>query len=447
MEDSLFSRIKHAWNVFLNRDPTNAYKRWDFGSSYSYRPDRPRVAHGNDRTIITSVFNRIAMDVASISIQHVKLDDNKRYLETVEDGLNNCLTLEANIDQTARAFIQDVVMSMLDEGSVAIVPVDVDTDPTNTEAYDILSLRTGKILQWYPQHVRVSVYNDRTGKREELVLPKRYVAIVENPFYAVINEPNGTMKRLIRKLNLLDVVDEQSSSGKLDLIIQLPYSIKTETKRQQADKRRSDLESQLMGSKYGIGYVDATERITQLNRPVENNLLQQVEYLTSMLYSQLSINQSIMDGTADEKTRLNYENGCIEPIVSVIVDAMKRTFLSKTARTRKHTIMAFREPFKLVPVDKIAEIADKFTRNEIMTSNEIRQAIGMKPSAQPEADELRNKNLNPVGGVPTTAGAETGGGGASEADLDAIVNQLLSGIESDINSIIDEYDPGSGEGE
>ena len=392
MENSFTSRLKHAWNAFFNKDPTDYYK--NVGTSYTYRPDRPRLTRGNERSIVTSVYNRLALDTSSVSIQHVRLDENNRFLSVIDSGLNNCLTVEANLDQTGRAFIQDIVMSMLDEGSVAIVPVDTTFNPEITGSYDILSMRTGQILEWYPSHVKVRVYNEKTGRKEDIVVPKNTVGIVENPLYAVINEPNSTMQRLIRKLNLLDVVDEQSSSGKLDLIIQLPYVIKTEARRQQAENRRKDIENQLAGSKYGIAYTDGTERITQLNRSVENNLMKQIEYLTSMLYSQLGITQSILDGTADDKTMLNYYNQTIEPILSAIVDEMKRKFLTKTARSQLQSISFFRDPFKLVPVNEISEIADKFTRNEIMTSNEIRQIIGMKPSDDPKADELRNKNLN-----------------------------------------------------
>ncbi len=395
MSMTVGSRLKHAWNAFLNRDPTPRY--WNYGPGYSSRPDRVRLSRGNERSIVTSVYNRIALDVASLNIQHVQLDNDDRFLKVIASGLNNCLTLEANMDQTSREFIRDVTMSMFDEGSVAIVPVDTDDDPNETGAYDILTMRTGKILDWYPMHVRVQVYNERLGKKEEVVLPKSMVGIIENPLYAVINEPNSTMQRLIRKLNLLDAIDEQSGSGKMDLIIQLPYIIKTEARRQQAEKRRKDIEDQLAGSKYGIAYTDGTEHITQLNRPVENNLMKQIEYLTSMLYSQLGITQSILDGTADDKTMLNYYNRTIEPIVSAIVDEMKRKFLTKTARTQHKSILFFRDPFKLVPVSELAEIADKFTRNEIMSSNEIRQIVGMKPSVDPKADELRNKNLSSEG--------------------------------------------------
>lgn len=388
---SFGSRLKHAWNAFTGTDYTT-YQ--DVGPGYSSRPDRIRLTKGNERSIITSVYNRIALDVAALNVQHIRLDENGRFLSVIQDGLNTCLTVEANIDQTARAFIQDIVVSMLDEGCVAIVPVDTTYDPSVTGSYDIQTMRVGKILDWYPQHVRVRLYNERTGAKENILVPKSTVAIVENPLYAVVNEPNSTMQRLIRKLNLLDVIDEQSGSGKLDLIIQLPYVIKTEARRQQAENRRKDIEAQLSGTKYGIAYADGTERITQLNRSVNNNLMSQIEYLTSMLYSQLGITQSILDGTADEKTMLNYNNRTIEPIISAIVDEMKRKFLTKTARSQSQSISFFRDPFKLVPVNDIAEIADKFTRNEIMTSNEIRQVIGMKPSDDPRADELRNKNLS-----------------------------------------------------
>ena len=385
-------RLQHAWNAFMNRDPTYNYQ--DLGNSYSIRPDRPRFTRGNERSIVTSVYNRIALDVSAISIQHVRLDDNGRFKEQMNTSLNSCLTLSANTDQTGRAFIQDAVMSMLDEGCVAIVPIDTTTDPNISDSYDILTMRTAKILDWYPNHVRIRVYNEKIGRQEETIVPKKMVAIVENPLYAVINEPNSTMQRLVRKLGLLDVTDEQTASGKLDLIIQLPYVIKTEARRQQAEERRKSIEMQLAGSKYGIAYTDGTERITQLNRSLENNLMKQIEYLTSMLYSQLGITQSILDGTADEKTMLNYYSRTIEPIISAIVDEMKRKFLTKTARSQHQSIVFFRDPFKLVPVNDIAEIADKFTRNEIMTSNEIRQIVGMKPSDDPKADKLINSNLN-----------------------------------------------------
>ena len=386
-------RIKHGWNAFLNRDPTYNYRDLG-GPSYGYRPDRMRFTRGNERSIVTSVYNRIALDAASIDIMHVQLDKDDRFESVRNSALNECLTRNANIDQTGRAFIQDVVMSMLDEGCVAIVPVDTTFNPDVTNSYDINTMRTAKIVEWYPAHVKVNLYNDRTGRKEDLILPKKTVAIIENPLYAVINEPNSTMQRLIRKLNLLDVIDEQSGSGKLDLIIQLPYVIKTDARRQQAEQRRKDIEMQLAGSKYGIAYTDGTERITQLNRSVDNNLMKQIEYLTSMLYSQLGITQAILDGSADDKTMLNYYNRTIEPIVSAIVDEIQRKFLTKTAITQKQAIAYFRDPFRLVPVNEIAEIADKFTRNEIMTSNEIRQIVGMKPSKDPNADELRNKNLS-----------------------------------------------------
>lgn len=392
MSETIGSRFKNAWNAFFSRDPTPIFD--DSGNSSSYRPDRYRPTRGNERSIITAINNRIAIDVAAIPIRHVRLDEDGGYLNTIDSGLNNCLNLEANLDQTGRAFIQDAVLSMLDEGCVALVPTVTDVNPDYTDSYDIYEIRTGKITEWYPKKVKVEVYNDTTGRKQQIIRPKRKVAIIENPMYSVMNEPNSTMQRLIRKLKLLDAVDEQSSSGKLDLIIQLPYVVKTETRREQAEKRRKEIEEQLTGSKYGIAYTDGTERITQLNRAVENNLLKQVEYLTSMLFSQLGITQTILDGTADEKTILNYRNRIIEPILSAIVDAMKVRFITKTARTQGQSISFFMEPFKLVPVSEIAEIADKFTRNEIMTSNEIRQIVGMKPSRAPQADELRNKNLN-----------------------------------------------------
>ena len=388
----LLTQIRHGWNAFLNRDPTGNYR--NIGPEYSYRPDRPRLTRGNERSIVTSVYNRIALDVASIDIKHCKLDENGRFISVVNSALNNCLTLEANIDQTSRAFIQDIVMSMLDEGCVAIVPIETDIDPNSTDSYKIFSMRTGKILGWYPSHVKVRVYNENTGRKEDIIVPKKSVSIIENPLYAVINEPNSTMQRLIRKLNLLDVIDEQSGSGKLDLIIQLPYTVKSDLRKQQAESRRQDIERQLTGTKYGIAYTDATEHITQLNRSVDNNLMKQIEYLTSMLYSQLGITQSVLDGTADEQTMLNYNSRTVEPIISAIVDEMKRKFLTKTARTQLQTISFFRDPFKLVPVNNIAEIADKFTRNEILTSNEIRQIIGMKPSDDPKADKLINSNIS-----------------------------------------------------
>ena len=392
MEINLGPRLKNAWDAFFNRDPTMYYR--DGGMSYSYRPDRPRLTRGNERSIVTSVYNRIALDVAALTFQHVQLDDNGRFSSVIDSGLNRCLNLSANIDQTGRAFIQDIVVSMLDEGCVAIVPSKTSANPILTESYEIGCMRTGKILEWRPESVKIRAYNDSNGQKEDIYLPKRVVGIIENPLYAVMNEPNSTLQRLIRKLNLLDAIDEQSGAGKLDLIIQLPFAIKGELKRAQAEARRKDIEMQLAGSKYGIAYTDATEHITQLNRSVDNNLMKQIEYLTSMLYSQLGITQAILDGTADEKTMLNYYDRTIEPIASAIADEIKRKFLSRTARAQGKTLMFFRDPFKLVPVADLASIADTFTRNEIMTSNEVRQIIGMKPSDDPTADELRNKNLS-----------------------------------------------------
>lgn len=384
--------LKHSWNAFANRDPTHSY--YDIGPSYSYRPDRPRLSRGNEKSIATAIYNRIALDVASVTIKHCRTDKDGRYIEDIDSNLNESLTLSANIDQTSRSFMQDVVMSMLDEGCVAIVPVDTVDDPTLTNTFDVQSMRTGKILEWFPKHVLIRAYNDKKGEKEDLLFPKDTVAIIENPLYAIINEPNSTMQRLIRKLSLLDVTDEQTASGKLDLIIQLPYLVKSNARRDQANQRRQDIENQLAGSKYGVAYVDGTEKITQLNRSLENNLLKQIEYLTNMVYSQLGITDTILNGTADEKTMLNYYNRTIEPFISAIVDEMKRKFLSKTARSQFQTIAYFRDPFRLVPVNDIAEIADKFTRNEIMTSNEIRQIVGMKPSKDPKADELVNSNIS-----------------------------------------------------
>lgn len=408
------SRLKHAWNAFMSRDPTPSYP---FGSGYasSYRPDRMRFTRGNERTIVTSIYNRIAMDVAAIKVEHVRLDQNGRYAELLDTGLNQCLSLEANTDQTGRAFIQDVVMSMCDEGVVAIVPVDTTINPKLSNSYDIRSLRVGQILEWFPKHIRVRIYNENTGRKEDLILPKNMVGIVENPLYATMNEPNSMLQRLKHKLALLDSVDEQTSSGKLDLIIQLPYVIKTDARRKQAEKRRGEIEAQLSGSKYGIAYTDGTEKITQLNRSVENNLLKQIEYLQNIVYAQLGLTTSVFDGTADEKTMLNYYNRTIEPILSAIVDEMKRKFITKTARTQGQSIVFFRDPFRLTPTEQLAELADKFTRNEIVTSNEFRQILGFKPSDDPRADELRNKNLNvspeeermtsegdPIGDIPVS---------------------------------------------
>lgn len=391
MELNIGARLKHAWNAFTNRDPT--YYQRSLGTGYSVRPDRPRLSKGNEKSIVTSIFNRIALDVSAVTIKHCRIDSNGRYIEDIDSDLNNCLNLEANIDQTSRAFIQDIVMSLLDEGCVAVVPIDTSIDPGITDSYKIQTMRTGKIIEWYPSHVKIRLYNDRKGEKEDIILPKKQVAIIENPLYAVINEHNSTMQRLIRKLSLLDATDEQTASGKLDLIIQLPYVVKTPARREQANLRRKDIEEQLAGSKYGIAYTDGTEKITQLNRSLENNLLKQIEYLTEMVYSQLGITQEILNGTADEKTMLNYNNRTVEPFVASIVDEMRRKFLTKTARSQGQTITYFRDPFRLVPINNIAEIADKFTRNEIMTSNEIRQIVGMKPADDPKADELVNSNI------------------------------------------------------
>lgn len=394
MEISFRSRLKSAWNAFFNKDPTPNYSEIGFGSFL--RPDRVRLTRGNERSIITAIYNRIAMDVAAVSIRHVILDDNNRFVREVDSGLNSCLSLEANLDQTARDFIMDVVMSMMDEGCVAIVPTDTDNNPKNGSvgSFDVDEMRTGKVVEWFPQYVKILVYNEYTGKKEEVIMPKTSVCIIENPLYAVMNEPSSTMQRLIRKLCLLDVIDEQTGSGKLDMIIQLPYVIKSKTRKEQAEARRQDIENQLARSKLGIAYTDGTERIVQLNRPLENNLMSQIEYLTNLLFSQLGITQGILDGTADEATMNNYNNRTIEPILSAIVDEIKRKFLTKTARTKKHSIKFFRDPFRLLPVSSLAEIADKMTRNEIMSPNEMRQVLGMKPSDDPKSDELRNRNLS-----------------------------------------------------
>lgn len=434
MELTIGSRLKKAWNAFRDQDETyyNVYndRYTSYSNGSSYRPDRTRLSTRNERSIVTSIFNRIALDVASIDIYHCRLDDNDRYKENIDSTLNNCLTLESNIDQTSRAFMQDVVLSMFDEGSVAIVPVDTIRDPMKTDSYEILTLRTGRIVTWYPKHVRVELYDDNTGIKREITLPKSRVGIIENPLYAVMNKPNSTLQRLIRKLVLLDSIDEQSGSGKLDLIIQLPYTVKSEARRQQAEQRRKDIERQLKGSKYGIAYTDGTEKITQLNRPLENNLMKQIEYLTSMLYGQLGITQGVMDGTADEKTMTNYYSRTIEPIVSSIVDEIKRKFLTKTARSQKQSIVFFRDPFKLVPVSDLAEISDKFTRNEILSSNEIRQVVGRKPSDDPKADQLINSNIsqpterleNISNGSDTTSNKENG-----KKAVDEVINNLMKG--------------------
>ena len=395
MADSFADRLKNAWNAFASRDPPfYSVPYQDLGYSSFNRPDRPHLTRGNERSIINAIFNRIALDCASITIEHAKLNDNDRYLHSINSGLNHCLTLEANRDQTGRAFMQDIVLSMFDEGCVAVVPIDTKMNPDVTGSYDILTMRTGKITEWFPNHVRVKVYNERKGYSEEIICPKSSTAIIENPLYTVMNEPNSTLKRLIHKLNLLDAIDEQSGSGKLDLIIQLPYVIKTEARKRQAEERRIEIERQLAGSKYGIAYTDGTEHITQLNRAVENNLMGQIEFLTNMLYGQLGITASIMDGTADDKAMLNYNSRTVEPIMAAITDEYKRKFLTRTARSQHQSIVYFRDPFKLVPVNDIAEIADKFTRNEIMSSNEVRQIVGLKPVEDTKADELRNKNLN-----------------------------------------------------
>ena len=436
-------RLQHAWNAFTNRDPTENY-RYSGEYSSSYRPDRPRLSRGNERSIATSVFNRIAMDAAAINMSHAKIDQNGRFVSYVSSGLNNCLTLEANKDQTGRAFIQDVVLSMLDEGCVAIVPVDTNKSNDGVNVVDIETLRVGKIKEWYPNHVLVELYNDQTGINQDLKLAKSAIGIIENPLYAVINEPNSTLQRLIRKLVLLDSVDNQSSAGKLDMVIQLPYVIKTDARRKEADKRKKDLEDQLNGSKYGIGYIDGTEKITQLNRPVENNLMSQIEYLTSMLYSQLGITTSVLDGTAEPKVMLNYFNRTVEPILAAIADEIKRKFLSKTARTQGQSVVFIRDPFKLLPLDNLAEIADKFTRNEIASANEIRQVIGMQPSTDPKADKLQNSNMpqppdsnivqstdpNQVPTPPTNNGLDL------EAERTKILNDVLDSLESEIDGII-----------
>ena len=426
METSFISRLKSGWNAFRNRDPTGAYTQ-NIGPSYSFRQDRNRFSRGNERSIVVSVYNRIAMDAAAISMKHVQLDENGRFSSEVNSGLNNCMNLEANIDQTGRAYMQDLVQSMLDEGCVADIPVETDKDPNLTESYQIRSMRTGKILDWYPRHVKVRVYNEESGQKEDIILSKKNIGIIENPLYAVMNEPSSTMQRLIRKLNLLDAIDEQSGSGKLDLIIQLPYSVKSDLRKKQAEQRREDIIDQLKGP-FGIAYTDGTEKIVQLNRPIENNLMKQIEYLTSQLYSQLGITQTIMDGTADDKTMLNYYNRTIEPIVAAIADERKRKFLSKTARTQGQSIMFFRDPFKLVPVNDLAEIADKLTRNEIATSNEIRQVIGWKPSDDPKADELRNSNISQAKQEPISGSGTTTTSSATSENKNAKQNSTNAGM-------------------
>jgi hypothetical protein len=390
MEMNIGSRLKHAWNAFLNRDPPGS--RY-YGGGYSYRPDRMRFSRGSERTIINAIYNRIALDAASITINHVKLDENNRFDSIIDSGLNYCLNTEANADQTGRGLVQDIVMTFLEEGVAAVMPEKTNFDPRYSNSYEIYSMRVGVPVEWYPNHVRVRLFNELTGQKEEITFPKKMVALIENPFYAVMNAPNSTMQQLVRKLALLDVVDEQAGSGKLDMIIQLPYVIKSPARREQAEQRRADIEQQLSGSKYGIAYTDGTERIVQLNRSLENNILKSIEYLTNMVYSQLGVTQEILNGTADEKTMNNYMNRIIEPVISAIADEFKRKFLTKTARTQGQSIMFFRDPFRLAPVSMIAEMADKFTRNEIMTPNEFRQVIGMKPSKNPKSDQLANRNI------------------------------------------------------
>ena len=437
MEKSFISRLKSGWNAFRNRDPTNFYRQ-DIGSSYSYRQDRMRFSRGNERSIITSIYNRIAIDAAQVVIQHVQLDKEGRFDHVIESPFNNCMTHEANLDQSGRAYTQDLIQSMFDEGCVADVPVETDKDPNLTDSYKIYSMRAGKIMDWYPQHVKVKVYNEWTGQKEDVIMPKRAVGIIENPFYAIMNEPSSTMQRLIRKLNLLDAIDEQSGSGKLDLIIQLPYSIRSELKRKQADERRNDIIDQLKGP-YGIAYTDGTEKVIQLNRPIENNLMKQIEYLQNLLYSQLGITQSIMDGTADEKTMLNYYNRTIEPILAAITDERKRKFLTKTAKTQGQSIMFFRDQFKLVPAGELATIADTLTRNEIATSNEMRQVMGWRPSKDPKADQLVNSNISQAkqnapaapsteisNSVKTDSSSKSGRASSMEALFDMPISQLMN---------------------
>ena len=436
MDLTLGARLRKGWNAFRNKNPTKEYQY--YGAPFSYRPDRPKLSRGNDRSIVNAIYNRIAIDVAAISIQHVQLDEDGRYSETINDSLNQCLNLRANVDQSGRDFVQDIVMSMLDEGCVAILPVDTDRNPDNG-SFDIYTMRTAKVVEWYPQHVKLKAYNELTGNKEEITVRKDTVAIVENPLYSIVNEPNSVMQRLIRKLNLLDAIDEHNSSGKLDLIIQLPYVVKGETKKRQAEERRREVEEQLVGSKYGIAYTDGTEKIVQLNRSVENNYMNQIEYLTNLAFSQLGITAEILNGTATEEAMLNYQSRILEPILAAITDAMKWSFLTPNARTRGQSIMFFKDPFKIIPIDKIAEIADKMTRNEIMTSNEIRQKIGMKPSKDPTADELRNKNLNQAAGEITGDGtADMGADGEGDAELMAMFEQMLDSLTGQIDSIVSE---------
>jgi hypothetical protein len=447
----VMDRVRRAFNAFTPQELDSNITQFrppeyaNYGTSFSTRPDRVSFRISNERSLITSIYTRIAIDAATVQLKHVRLDDQDRYLQDIDSGLNSCLTLEANVDQAARHFRQDIIMSMCDKGVIAVVPIDTTLDPQLTTGFDILTMRVGEIVQWYPKHVKVSVWNEVAGKRQELVLPKSLVAIVENPLFAVMNEPNSTLQRLLRKLSLLDNVDEASASGKLDLIIQLPYVIKSEARKQQAEQRRNDIEFQLKGSKYGIAYTDGTEKITQLNRPVENNLMGQIEYLTTLLYGQLGITAAVMNGTASEAEMLNYWNRTIEPMLGAVAEAMKRTFLTKTARSQKQSITYFRDPFKLVPLSQMAEIADKFARNEILTSNEVRQAIGMRPAGDPKADMLVNSNMPQGEGmvpkVPVTDDTEAEPENVEEDDSDpdaeanGILNQAFDGVDSTLDEL------------
>jgi hypothetical protein len=427
--------LRHAWNAFLNQAPSDPIRSAGYGISYGGRPDRVRLNASNERSLISSIYTRLGIDVASTEIRHVRLDDNDRFLEEIDSGLNNCLKLEANLDQAARAFRQDIATTLFDKGVAAIVPVDTSINPSTSGGFDIKTLRVGEVLQWYPKHVRINLYNEETGRREEITLEKKFVAIIENPLYAVMNEPNSTLQRLIRKINILDAIDEQSGSGKLDIIIQLPYVIKSEARKQQAEQRRSDIEFQLKGSKYGIAYTDGTEKITQLNRPAENNLLEQVKFLTEMLYAQLGLTKEVIDGTADEAAMLNYHFRTIEPLVGAIVEGMRRSFLTKTARSQKQQILYFRDPFKLVPLTDIAEIADKFTRNEILSSNELRGIIGFKPSKDKKADQLVNSNMpqTDTGVVPVETPVEE--------EADPVMDDALSSLEATLDGLLSELNP------
>lgn len=441
-------KLRHAWNAFLNQAPSDPIRSAGYGISYGGRPDRMRLNTSNERSIISSIYTRLGIDVASTEVRHVRLDENDRFLEEIDSGLNNCLTVEANLDQAATAFRQDIAMTLFDNGVACIVPVDTSLNPATSTGFDIKTLRVGTIVEWYPKHVRVSLYNEKTGRREELVLEKTFVAIIENPLYAVMNEPNSTLQRLIRKVNILDAIDEQSGSGKLDIIIQLPYVIKSESRKQQAEQRRQDIEFQLKGSKYGIAYTDGTEKITQLNRPAENNLLGQIEFLTKMLYSQLGLTEQVMDGTADEKAMLNYHNRTVAPLLTAIVEGMRRSFLTKTARSQKQSIVFFRDPFKLVPINDIAEIADKFTRNEILSSNEVRGIIGFRPSKDAKADQLVNSNMPQAdtGIVPEAApvaDAEAdpsvtsdGAPPATDDEVSTIMNDAFDSLNTSIDGIL-----------